>query len=77
MKLTVLGKGMVGKSSITYRFINYQTPTDHDATLEDRYKVYQEIAGVPLEIGNLSSLFIQLIFRNNGYCWSRRLSRHA
>lgn len=52
MKLTVLGKGMVGKSSITYRFINYQTPTEHDATLEDRYKVYQEIAGVPYEIGS-------------------------
>jgi small GTP-binding protein len=41
---------MVGKSSITYRFINYNTPTEHDATLEDKYKVYQEINGVPHEI---------------------------
>ncbi len=51
LKLTVLGKGMVGKSSLTYRFINYNTPKDHDATIEDKYKTVVEIGGVPCEIG--------------------------
>jgi GTPase SAR1 family protein len=76
MKLTVLGKGMVGKSSITYRFINYQTPTDHDATLEDRYKVYQEIERIPYELGNII-IKNSSIFRNNGHSRPRRLSRNA
>jgi small GTP-binding protein len=52
---------MVGKSSITYRFINYQTPTEHDATLEDKYKVYQEIGGVPHEIGKLINLIVEIM----------------
>ncbi len=28
----------MGKSSLTYRFINYQIPQGHDPTIEDRYK---------------------------------------
>ena len=39
IKLAVIGKGVVGKSSVTYRFLNYQVPKGHDPTLEDRYKV--------------------------------------
>ena len=38
MKLAVIGKGVVGKSSLTYRFINYKLPQGHDPTIEDRYK---------------------------------------
>lgn len=34
----MLGKGVVGKSSLTCRFINYNAPQDHDPTIEDRYK---------------------------------------
>ena len=29
---------MVGKSSLPYRFINYNAPQEHDPTIEDRYK---------------------------------------
>ena len=28
----------MGKSSLTYRFINYDAPQEHDPTIEDRYK---------------------------------------
>jgi GTPase SAR1 family protein len=49
--VTVLGKGMVGKSSITYRFINYNTPSDHDATIEDKYKTVVDLGGSSYEIG--------------------------
>ena len=38
VKIAVLGKGVVGKSSLTYRFINYNAPQEHDPTIEDRYK---------------------------------------
>ena len=64
---------MVGKSSITYRFINYQTPTEHDATLEDKYKVLQEIGGVSHEIGKS----FNKLLRNHGHSRTRRLPGHA
>ena len=38
IKITILGKGVVGKSSLTYRFINYNAPQEHDPTIEDKYK---------------------------------------
>jgi GTPase KRas protein len=50
VKLTVLGKGMVGKSSLTYRFINYNTPKGHDPTIEDKYKIVIEVNGTSSEI---------------------------
>ena len=34
----MIGKGVVGKSSLTYRFINFKVPQGHDPTIEDRYK---------------------------------------
>ena len=36
--MAVIGKGVVGKSSLTYRFINYKMPSAYDPTIEDRYK---------------------------------------
>ena len=36
--MAVIGKGVVGKSSLTYRYINYQMPSGHSPTIEDRYK---------------------------------------
>jgi GTPase SAR1 family protein len=53
LKVTILGKGVVGKSSLTYRFINHTTPDCHDSTIEDRYKTVIEIEGTPFEIGIL------------------------
>ena len=52
MKLVVLGKSLVGKSALTFRFINDQFPKDHDTTIEDQYKTTTNIDGyqVKLEI---------------------------
>ena len=50
IKLAVLGKGVVGKSSLTYRFINYNAPQEHDPTIEDRYKTKINIEGQEYEV---------------------------
>ena len=50
IKITVLGKGVVGKSSLTYRFINYNAPQEHDPTIEDRYKSNLSIEGQDYEV---------------------------
>ena len=50
MKIAVLGKGMVGKSSLTYNYINYNTPKDHDPTIEDKYSTVVNIDGTSCEI---------------------------
>ena len=50
IKITVLGKGVVGKSSLTYRFINYNAPQEHDPTIEDRYKSNLNIDGQDYEV---------------------------
>ena len=45
-----MGKGVVGKSSLTYRFINYNAPQEHDPTIEDRYKSNLNIEGNDYEV---------------------------
>ena len=50
VKIAVLGKGVVGKSSLTYRFINYNAPQEHDPTIEDRYKSNINIDGQEYEV---------------------------
>ena len=50
IKIAVLGKGVVGKSSLTYRFINYNVSTEHDPTIEDRYKSNLNIEGTNYEV---------------------------
>lgn len=50
VKIAILGKGVVGKSSLVYRFINKENPEDHDATIEDRYTSVEEIDGSNCEI---------------------------
>ena len=39
LRITILGKGVVGKSSLTYRFMNSEAPLEHDPTIEDKYKI--------------------------------------
>jgi GTPase SAR1 family protein len=51
LKISVLGKGMVGKSSLTYRFINHETPKEHDPTIEDKYKTDLDVNGTHCEVG--------------------------
>ncbi len=55
VKISVLGKGNVGKSSLTYKFINYNTPKIHDPTIEDKYKTVVEIDGTSCEIDILDT----------------------
>ncbi len=45
IKLVILGKSLVGKSALTYRFINDQFPKEHDTTIEDQYKINMTIDG--------------------------------
>ena len=45
VKLVILGKSLVGKSALTYRFINDQFPKEHDTTIEDQYKINMSIDG--------------------------------
>ena len=46
LKIAVLGKSLVGKSALTYRFINDKFPTDHDTTIEDQYSIPTQIDGI-------------------------------
>jgi len=50
---------MVGKSQLTYRFINCNILKDHDATIEDKYKTVVDVGGIPCEIGKLHILTIR------------------
>ena len=43
IKIAILGKSLVGKSALTYRFISDKFPTEHDTTLEDQYRVNMTI----------------------------------
>ena len=45
IKLVILGRSLVGKSALTYRFINDQFPKEHDTTIEDQYKLNMSIDG--------------------------------
>jgi len=51
LKLAVLGKTLVGKSALTFRFINDRFPTEHDTTIEDQYRVNVNIEGVDCRLG--------------------------
>lgn len=51
---------MVGKSSLTYRFINHETPKEHDPTIEDKYKTNLEVNGSHCEVGNLNNKYLNI-----------------
>jgi len=51
IKIAVLGKSLVGKSALTYRFINDIFPTDHDTTIEDQYRIDTNIEGIECMLG--------------------------
>lgn len=46
MKIAVLGDTLVGKSALTFRFINNKFPTEHDTTIEDQYSITQQVEGI-------------------------------
>lgn len=51
LKIAVLGKSLVGKSALTYRFINDKFPNEHDTTIEDQYRVNVCIEGLDCRLG--------------------------
>lgn len=57
LKIAVLGKSLVGKSALTYRFINDKFPTEHDTTIEDQYRVDQIVGDTQCRLGKLFSNF--------------------
>ena len=50
LKIGVLGKSFVGKSALTYRYINDKFPEEHDTTIEDQYSVPVEIEGIQCKL---------------------------
>jgi len=46
---------MVGKSSLTYRCINYNAPEDHDPTIEDKFLTMLNIDGKSVTINILDT----------------------
>ena len=50
IKLVILGKSLVGKSALTYRFICDKFPTEHDTTVEDQYKMNMTVEDIKCEL---------------------------
>ena len=50
LSIVVLGKGVVGKTSLIYRFVKDAFPEAHDPTIEDSYKAVVEVNKEPVEI---------------------------
>ena len=50
LKIAVLGKSLVGKSALTYRFIHDKFPEEHDTTIEDQYSLSTEIEGIQCKL---------------------------
>ena len=55
MTITVLGKGVVGKTSLIYRFINNHVMEEHDATIEDKFTVFETIDDKQYQINILDT----------------------
>jgi GTPase SAR1 family protein len=53
IKIAVLGKSLVGKSALTYRFINDKFPKDHDTTIEDQYRIDVNIESYDCRLGKV------------------------
>ena len=50
LKIAVLGQSMVGKSALTFRFINNKFPTEHDTTIEDAYSIPAKIDDIQCQL---------------------------
>ncbi len=50
LKIAVLGQSMVGKSAMTFRFINNKFPTEHDTTIEDSYSIPAKIDDIQCQL---------------------------
>ena len=50
LKIAVLGQSMVGKSAMSFRFINNKFPTEHDTTIEDAYSIPAKIDDIQCQL---------------------------
>ena len=50
LKIAVLGQTLVGKSALTFRFINDKFPNEHDTTIEDSYSFTAKIDGINCQL---------------------------
>jgi len=55
VNITVLGKGMVGKSSLIYKFINNEVSLDHEPTIEDKISIVKSINGKNIQFNILDT----------------------
>lgn len=59
ISIAVIGRSLVGKSALTYRFINDKFPDSHDMTIEDQYRMDITVENIECQLGDL------IIIRNN------------
>ena len=50
LKIAVLGQSLVGKSALTFRFINNKFPNEHDTTIEDAYSIKSKIDDIQCQL---------------------------
>ena len=50
LKIAVLGQTLVGKSALTFRFINNKFPNEHDTTIEDSYSFSAKIDDIHCQL---------------------------
>ena len=50
LKIAVLGQTMVGKTALTFKFINNKFPTEHDTTIEDSYSIPAKVDDIQCQL---------------------------
>jgi small GTP-binding protein len=50
LKIAIIGQSLVGKSALTYRFMNDKFPEIHDTTIEDQYTINTNINGTECNV---------------------------
>jgi small GTP-binding protein len=66
--ITIIGKGVVGKTSITNRLINIEYPEQHDPTIEDKYNLVVNINSKQINLEILDTAGEQ-DYQNLLYSW--------
>ena len=51
INIAILGKSLVGKSALTYSFVNDKFLKEHDPTIENQYRTTIQIEGVLCRLG--------------------------
>ena len=51
LKITLIGKGIVGKTSLVYSYLGFSVPQEHDPTIEDTMNKFETINGKEILLG--------------------------